>query len=720
METSALFRKLKAYLPDDRLSDIDDAYLFSKNAHLGQKRASGKPYIQHPIAVADILADWRADSPSIIAALLHDVVEDTSITTEQIESHFGDNIAQIVDGLSKIDRLQDIGKGIREAESFRKLLLAAASDWRVIFIKIADRLHNMRTLGAISSRTKRKLIAQETLEIYAPIASRIGIKTIEDELKNLAFRHIHPQRHRVLTKAVKSMTSQARQEIIDIEYFICEKMNAYNIDYTIKKRQKSIYSIHQKMEKRQLSFDEVDDLTGFRLIVKDKMDCYLTMGIMHELMVPMLSRFRDFIAIPKSNGYQSLHTGGITKSGLKIDIQIRTTNMDIIAENGLAAHWMYKATGKQNDSAVSDGSYPQAEALKRLSSLVKLHNENATAGEFMENVKIDLFPDEMYVLTPNAKIITLPRGSTALDMSYAIHTEVGNHADRAIINGKVLPVFYELKSGDQIKILTNQSTRPLPHWLKYVKTARARSSIRQALLQNGEKESGVVGKSLLISALNRANATISLDEINESNWHTLLAGNNMKSKEMLYQAIGIGKMLPDIAAHILLKKQIKQRSKKQGNQETTQAIPIVGAGNSSIEFPNCCYALPEEAIVGILKKDKGLMIHSSQCNKIIDSKKLSERWINVEWATAANKNLHRSAITIQCRNRRGLISDISHNISNLNINIVALDFDGGALEEALISLHIIIEVYDIHHLNDGITKLKLSPDVLQINREFKK
>ncbi len=712
METSALFRKLKTYLPADRLGDIDDAYLFSKNAHMGQTRASGKPYIQHPIAVADILADWHADTPSIVAALLHDVVEDTPITTAQIASRFGEDIAQIVDGLSKIERLQDIGKGIREAESFRKLLLAAASDWRVIFIKLADRLHNMRTLGAFTNSTKRKTIAQETLEIYAPIASRIGIKSIEDELLNLAFRHIHPQRHRVLTKAVKIATFQAQQEVIDMEALIRKKMDSYNISYTIKKRQKSIYSIHQKMERRQLSFDEIDDITGFRLIVNDKMACYLTMGILHELMVPMLSRFRDFIAIPKSNGYQSLHTGGVTKSGLKIDIQIRTFNMDRIAETGLASHWMYKE-GKQSDT-----SQPQAEALKRLSSLVKLHNENASAGEFMENVKIDLFPDEMYVLTPNAKIITLPRDATALDMAYAIHTEVGNHAQRAIINGKALPIFFELKSGDQIKIITNLSARPLPHWLKHVKTARARSSIRQALQNTGEKESALVGKNLLISALNRVDATISLDDIDEINWHTLLAGNNMNDKEMLYQTIGIGKMLPDIAAHILLKKQLKKRDKKN-NETKIQAIPIVGTGNSSIEFPACCYALPEENIVGILKKEKGLMIHSSQCHKIINSKKQSERWIDVEWSAIAKDNLHRSAIAIQSRNRRRLISDLSSKIGDLNVNIVALDFDGGALEEELLWLHIIIEVSSIHHLNEIIIKLKQFEYVLQIQREFK-
>lgn len=717
METSALFRKLETYLPAHRLKIIDEAYLFSRNAHMGQTRASGKPFIQHPIAVTDILADWRADAPSIISALLHDVVEDTPITLEQIESRFGEEIAKIVDGLSKIERLENIGKGIREAESFRKLLLAAAADWRVIFIKIADRLHNMRTLGAISSLPKRKSIAHETLDIYAPIAGRIGIKTIEDELKNLAFRHIHPQRHRVLSKAVKITIAQSQQEITAIENLIRAKMDAHGIYYTLKKRQKSIHSIHQKMERRNIPFEGVEDIIGFRLIVEDKITCYIAVGIMHEIMVPRLSRFKDFIAIPKSNGYQSLHTGGITQNGLKIDVQIRTKQMDFVAENGLAAHWMYKE--EQANTGGEQTTQAQAEAIKQLSSLVQLHNENASPGEFMKNVKTDLFPDEMYVLTPKAKIITLPRGATALDMAYAIHTEVGKHAARAVINGKVMPIFYELKSGDQIKIITNPTTHPMPHWLKYTKTARARSSIRHSLQNVKVKESITVGKSLLISALNRLDPNTTLDDIKESNWHSLLAGQSMADKETLYQTIGIGKILPDIVAHSLLKKQIKQNKTKRGSDKTN-AIPIVGAGSSSIDFPACCYAIPEEPIVGILTKTKGLEIHANHCSQITADKKISERWIDVQWSADAKNQLHRTTIHLNCHNRTGLIFDITGQVNNLGINIVDFHLDDGDMQEEFIKSTITIEVYDLEHLQCCLDAIQKIDDVLEVWRGNKK
>ena len=701
MDISALRGKLASYLPAEKLAEIDAAYQYSEHAHSGQTRASGKPYIIHPLAVADILADWRADAPSIIAALLHDVVEDTPITLEQIDTRFGGDIARLVDGLSKIERLQGIDRDMREAENFRKLLLAAAVDWRVVFIKLADRLHNMRTLSSISSPAKRQLTAGETLDIYAPIAARLGISRVHEELLNLSFRYLHPYRFRVLTKALKNSSMSNRQMLGTAEKKLSEGLAAHEIQFNLEKRRKNLYSIYKKMERNNLSFAQVEDIIGFRLIVRDRAVCYQTLGVVHELFLPMPHRFRDFIAIPKSNGYQSLHTGLIFE-GIKIDVQIRTPAMHEVAEHGLAAHWLYKQKEESLNSV-------QEEALQRLSSLVRLHAENTTPGEFMKNIKIDLFPAEMLVLTPQGKIITLPRGATALDMAYAIHTEVGDHAERAIINGKPLPLSMRLNSGDQVEIITNADVSPLPHWLSSVKTARARSHIRNVLHKTAEKESAAVGRNMLVAALRQLAPDINIDEIDDSHWRTVLGGNNVKTQHELYCALGLGQLLPEVVARVLLRRRVRQG-------DDMQPILIAGAGRSAIHLSDCCYPLPDETIVGMLRKERGLIVHSGDCPLVSGSSRRSGRWIEVRWSPDACKRPHRSAIKLQCRNRPGLISTVSGVISSQQINIVTCHFDGGALERESITLEMMVEVHSVAELEKLLSGLMKMPEVITAAR----
>jgi len=707
MNINALLEKTGVYLLPENLTKVGEAYEYSKNAHGGQLRASGKPYIQHPLTVADILADWKFDAPSIVAALLHDVVEDTPITLEQIKSAFGGEVALLVDGLSKITRLQDIDRDIRDAENFRKLLLAAAADWRVVFIKLADRLHNMRTLSAIALPTRRRAIANETQDIYAPIAGRLGFYRVQEELQNLSLRYLRPHRFRVLNTALKNSNAHNRNAIGMIEQAICAAMKKHGITYKMENRRKNLFSIYRKMERERLSFSQVEDIIGFRLIVEDRIGCYRTLGVLHETFVPIPERFKDFIAIPKSNGYQSLHTRLLSKTGVKIDAQIRTTAMHEVAEHGLAAHWIYKQSGKLD--AVQEA------ALRQLSSLVRLHDENTAAADFMENVKIDLSPLEMYILTPKGRILTLPRGATALDMAYLIHTDLGDHAERAIINGQPLPMSMRLNSGDQVDVITNPSVSPLPHWLNYAKTARARSRIRHVLQTTAKQEAANVGKNLLLNALLKLDFKIQLDDVSERNWRTLLGGNNMKTREELYDALGLGKILPDVAARVLLRRGIKQGN---DNGNDIKPILIAGAGRSAVHLSSCCHPLPFESIIGLLRKERGLIIHSGKCLAVRDANRRSERWIEVQWHEDAAKRLHKGAISLQCHNRPGLITAISGTISKRDINIVTCHFDGGALEKQSIMLDMILEVSDLSQLENVLTVLTKTPEVIQATRKF--
>ena len=700
---AALQRKIGAYLPAAECAEIEGAYKYSESAHSGQFRASGRPYIQHPLTVADILADWRFDAQSIIAALLHDVVEDTPINLPQVREKFGGAIARLVEGLSKMERIEGMDRRTQEAETFRKILLTAADDWRVLFIKLADRLHNMRTLSAISESPRRRRIALETLTIYAPIAERLGFYPVRDELQNLAFRYLRPHRYRVLSKALSNSKAGSRNVIERIEKHIGEALKKRGVQGELEKRRKNLHSIYRKMEKERLSFARVEDIVGFRLIVGGRMECYAALGALHEAFVPVPGRFKDYIAAQKSNGYQSLHTALQTREGVKLEIQIRTRAMHEVAEHGLAAHWMYKQEDARPDAA-------QAEAMNRLSSLLRMHAENDAPGDFMEYLRMELSPGEMYVLTPEGEAVRLPPDSTALDFAYAIHTDVGDRAESAVVNGANMPLSRRLQSGDQVSVRTNSDVRPMPHWLGIARTARARSRIRHVLNEASRDDSAVLGRKLLEGALQKIGA--SSDEIADEHWRAFLRSRNMEKPEDLYLHIGLGRMLPDIAARALL----RRRGLRGGG---IAPVLIAGAGSAAISLSQCCHPLPFESIVGILRKNRGLEIHSDKCPAVRSSGRRSEKWIETAWSEKAAQFSHRGAIILECRNRPGLASAVSSAIGARDINIVKFHFHGGESSRDSIQMETIVEVPSLAELERLLDALLQLPEVIDARRNLR-
>ncbi|MGI9297105.1 MAG: RelA/SpoT family protein [Gammaproteobacteria bacterium] len=703
----ALQRKIGAYLPPAARAEIADAYAYSKNAHLGQVRASGRPYIQHPLTVADILADWRFDAQSIIAALLHDVVEDTPVSLPQVRDKFGGAVARLVGGLSKIERIEGIDRRAQEAETFRKILLAAADDWRVLFIKLADRLHNMRTLSAIGESSRRRRIALETLTIYAPIAERLGFYPVRDELQNLSFRYLRPHRYRVLSKALNNSKAGHRHVIERVEAGISAALEKRGISGALEKRRKNLHSIYQKMEKRRLTFAQVEDIVGFRLIVADRMQCYLALGALHEAFMPLPGRFTDYIATKKSNGYQSLHTALQTREGVKVEIQIRTREMHEIAESGLAAHWTYKQPDAKPDAA-------QTEALSRLSSLLRMHAENDAPGDFMEYLRVELSPGEIYVLTPEGEAMRLPPDSTALDFAYAIHTDVGDRAEGAVVNGANMPLSRRLQSGDQVSVRTNPDIRPMPHWLGIAKTARARSHIRHILNEASRGDSAALGRKLLEGALQRIHSAP--EEISDDHWGAFLRSHNMENAEELHLSLGLGKMLPDIVARELLRRQARRG---RGQNARIAPVAIAGAGNAAITLSPCCHPLPFESIVGVLRKNRGLEVHADKCPAVRMSGRRSEKWIETAWSDRAIHGAHRSAILLECRNNPGLASAVSSAIGGRDINIVKFNFNRGESSRDSIQMETIVEVPSLAELNRLLRALRLLPDVIDARRDWR-
>ena len=701
---SPLAGKLSAYLPADDLRVAESAFAFSERAHAGQTRASGKPFIVHPVAVADILADWRFDARTIAAALLHDVVEDTAATAEDIRENFGPDVARIVDGVSKIDRLENIDRESREAENFRKLLLAAAEDWRVVFIKLADRLHNMRTLAALSGPERRRRVSAETQEIYAPIADRLGFASVSVELQNLSFRHLHPHRFRVLSKALANSLAGGRNAAERAGEKVREALERGGVTADIKTRRKNLYSIYRKMLRHRLSFAEVEDIVGFRVIVADRSACYLALGLLHESFRPAPNTFTDYIAMPKANGYQSLHTTLITRAGLKLEAQIRTRDMHEIAETGLAAHWIYKQS--------AGGLQPaQEEALNRLASLLRLHAENAAPSEFLEHVKVDLFPVDLYVLTPRGSVIILPRGASALDFAYAIHTDVGDHAERAVINGRHLPISAKLQNGDQIRIVTNPDASPLPHWIGYVRTARARSRIRHVLNLTQRERAAALGEKLLANALARLDASLSPDRIGDDDWRAYLNGQSMAARDDLHRAIGLGKIMPAIAARGLARRAGGRRARN------AKLHPIlVGAGDAAVRLSDCCRPLPPEPIVGVLSKNRGLTVHAADCPAIHGVNKRSEKWTDVAWSDSASRRPHPGALSVECRNQTGLMSALTRTMGERDINIVSCNFSGGATERETLTVDFVLEVSDLPQMDGLLSALNRMPVVIHARR----
>src|SRR5881394_3954846 len=532
-----------AYLKPKDVSRLEEAYRFSEAAHSGQTRQSGEPYISHPLAVAEILADWHLDGQTLMAALLHDVTEDTSITKDEISDTFGKPVADLVDGVSKLDKIEFQSAEQVQAENFRKMLLAMARDVRVILIKLADRLHNMRTLSAVSP-AKRRRIARETMEIYAPIANRLGLNAIYHELQELAFTHLYPLRYQVLAEATKAARGNRREMIGKTLDAVKKKLAEGGIQATVFGSEKHVYSTYRKMIEEHLSFSEVHDIFGVRVIVKDVPTCYLAMGALHGLYKPIPGKFKDYIAIPKANGYQSIHTDLIGPYGVPVEVQVRTEQMHRLAESGVASHWLYKDETDQ----LSD---LQKQTHRWLQSLLEIQHQSGDPQEFLEHVKVDLFPDEVYVFTPKGRILSLPRGATTVDFAYAVHTDIGNRCVAAKVNSELVPLRQELRNGDRVEIITASHAKPNPGWLQYVRTGKARSNIRHFLKTMQYEESAGLGERLLDQALKALKSTLA--DIDEASWERVMRDGGARSREELLAYIGLGKRLPAVVARRLLK-----------------------------------------------------------------------------------------------------------------------------------------------------------------------
>jgi RelA/SpoT family (p)ppGpp synthetase len=687
------------YLKPKDVARLAEAYRFSEAAHAGQTRQSGDPYISHPLAVAEILADWHLDGQTLMAALLHDVTEDTSVTKDEISDTFGRPVAELVDGVSKLDRIEFQSAEDAQAENFRKMLLAMARDVRVMLIKLADRLHNMRTLGAVPP-AKRRRVARETMEIYAPIANRLGLNTLYHELQELAFSHLYPLRYQVLSKATKGARGNRREMIGRTLEAIKRKLAASHIPAQVFGREKHVYSTYRKMIEKHLSFSEVHDIFGCRVIVRDVPACYLALGALHALYKPIPGKFKDYIAIPKANGYQSIHTDLIGPYGVPVEVQIRTEQMHHLAESGVASHWMYKDDADKL-------SQLQKQTHRWLQSLLEIQHQSGDPREFLEHVKVDLFPDEVYVFTPRGKILSLPRGATAVDFAYAVHTDIGNRCVAAKVNGELVPLRSELRNGDRVEIITASHAKPSAGWLQYVRTGKARSNIRHFLKTMQYEESAALGERLIDQALRGLKG--SLAEVDEAAWERVVRDGGARSREELLADIGLGKRLPAVVARRLLKK-----ADAREDQIPPGSVTIRGTEGVAVQLATCCRPIPGDAIVGSIKKGQGLVVHASECGAIVRSRKNEpEQWIDVEWDPRTAR-LFQAAINVTVTNQRGVLAKVASEIAEAGSNIDSINMEED--RAVFTTMHFVLEVANRQHLARVMRALRRLPDVKKISR----
>ena len=687
---NSLLTIVSDYLNKKEVARIKEAYRFSDQAHLGQFRSSGDPYITHPIAVTEICAGWKLDADALMAALLHDVMEDQGIAKNALAEQFGSDVAELVDGLSKLDRLDFASKAHQQAESFRKMLLAMARDLRVILIKLADRLHNMRTLGAVSPQ-KRRRIARETLEIYAPIANRLGLNAVYRELQDLCFEAMHPNRYAVLKKALFAARGNRREVLTKIFDAVRAALPAAGIEAEVTGREKTLYGIYQKMTAQKKSFSDVLDIYGFRVLVHTLPETYLALGIVHQLYRPVPGKFKDYVAIPKMNGYQSLHTTLVGPFGTPIEFQFRTREMHNVAEQGVAAHWIYKT----DDVSLSD---IQKKTHSALQSLLDIQSTSGDSGEFLENVKVDLFPDAVYVFTPNGKIISLPRGATPVDFAYSIHTDIGNHAVACKINGEYVPLRTELASGDTVEVITSQASRPSAHWLNFARTGRARSEIRHYLRTVRYTESVAFGKRLLTQSLNEIQVEFPADD--DLTWDKLIKESGAKSREEILADIGLGKRLAAVVArrfaadHPLL----ETTAAHLDVVSAARAAPIMIQGNEgqAVALSSCCGPLPGDDIIASVRVGTGLAVHTADCPIARRAKEREpDRWVDVVWD--ANHAKHFLArVDVTAINERGVLGRIAGEIAQADSNITNVTMTDDTSESFLLSMT--VQVDDRKHL----------------------
>src|SRR5512139_2336159 len=704
-EIAEFTRHLGNYLPSPDIALVERAFEFSDSAHRGQFRKSGEPYITHPLAVASILSQWRLDAQGLAAALLHDVMEDTAITKAEIETSFGKPVADMVDGVSKLDQIEFTTREDAQAESFRKMLLAMAQDVRVILIKLADRLHNMRTLDAMAP-VHRKRIARETLDIYAPIANRLGLNALFLELQDLAFKHLNPMRYRILASAVKAARGNRREVMNRILDVIREGYAKAGITAVVTGREKTIYSVYKKMREKRYTFSQVFDIYGVRVLVPDKTACYAALGVLHGLYKPIPGKFKDYIAIPKANGYQSLHTTLFGPFGTPLEAQIRTHDMHRIAEAGVAAHWLYKSGG------ALDLAEAQRETHRWLQSLLEIQSESRDSKEFLENIKGDLFPDEVYVFTPKGKIMALPRGATAVDFAYAVHTDIGHHCVAARINYELLPLRTELKSGEHVEIVSAPTARPNPSWLSFVATGKARSRIRHFLKGLQQKESAALGERLLAQAL----ATLKVDPeaITWERWEALAKEYGAKSQLEILADIGLGKRLSFVVAQALTR--LGDRPDETGVQAPAKpgALSLRGVEGVAIQYAKCCRPIPGDAIIGQFRKGQGLAVHTRECVTLKKQRVDVAELVDVEWA-AEVLGVYDAGVRVLVSDRRGLLADLATAIADAeaNIDAISLEKPDGAGD---IAMFFGVQVRDRRHLAAVMRNLRRIADVRRVQR----
>ncbi len=691
------------YLQADDLKRIRRAYEIGAAAHVGQMRKSGEPYITHPIAVARILAEQGLDSESLIAAILHDTIEDTPITHQDLHKEFGEQVADIVEGVTKLDKLQFKDRQEAAAESFRKMMLAIAQDLRVILIKLADRLHNMRTLGAQSSEARQR-IARETLEIYAPIAQRLGMNLVKSELQDLGFKAMHPWRHAVISKRIRSQPVMRRESMVQIEAELAQRLARERLPNRLISRVKSPWSIYSKMRDENKSFVQVMDVFGFRIVLRSVADCYHALGVVHSVYKPVDTRFRDFIAIPKGNGYQSLHTVLFGPYGAPIEVQIRTEDMDLVAEKGIAAHWTYKGAGASQSSA-------EIRARNWISNLMNEQNETHSSVEFYENVKIDLFQDEVYIFSPKGDILTLPRNATALDFAYAVHTDVGNHAVTARIDGKLSPLRTQLKNGDRVEIVTTPSSTPKPQWLEFVVTSKARTSIRQQLKQLEHEDAVEIGHRMLDRALEQFGSSIEL--LPAARMDAYLQENKLQRLENLLAEIALGNRLPGLVAATLVNESKDAPKAAIFSNKPGDVLLISGSERGVISFSSCCYALPGDDIMGYHTTGKGIVVHRMECVNVPEYRKHPDRWVPVGWDRKVTGD-YTTALRVEMDNRQGALAQVAAGIAEAGSNIDRVEYIEKDSRVGI--MRFLIEVNSRQHLADVIRRLRRIKIVLGVNR----
>ncbi len=687
---------LQSYLPDDQLEKITAAYDFGAKAHEGQKRKTGEPYITHPVAVAQELAEMNLDSEAIIAAILHDTVEDTDASLDDITEQFGEEVALLVDGVSKLDQIEFRSRAEAQAESFRKMMLAMIEDIRVILVKLSDRLHNMQTLGAMPA-DKKKRIARETLDIYAPIANRLGINRLKVQLEDLGFKHLHPFRYRVLETALKKSRGSQRQIVKKITEEIEGAMAEEDITGEVIGREKHLYSIYKKMAEKKRLLSDVVDVYGFRIIVDDVNACYKMLGIVHGLYKPMPGRFKDYIAIPRINGYQSLHTTLFGPKGLPLEVQIRTRDMDRVAESGVASHWLYKAEEK------SDAT-PQRRAREWLSNLAELQR-SGTSEEFLESVKVDLFPDKIYVFTPKGDIMPLPKGATTVDFAYAVHTDVGNRTVAAKINRGLVPLRTVLENSQTVEIITAKGAKPNPNWLTFVRTAKARTAIRHHMKNLRSTESVDLGKRLLDRALKDVGS--SLRKVGKVRMKEVLEELGLAEPAALFEQVGLGERLAPLTARLLT------GAGEEEEQKTTNLV-IAGTEGMVVSYAKCCYPIPGDDVMGYLTAGRGVVIHRQQCGNLSNFRKQPEKWITVSWEDDIERDFT-CGITCDTRNKPGVLAEVAATIADCGSNIEQVEVLGRHEDCSVLSF--LLQVKDRVHLAKIMRNVRNMKNVIRITRD---